>query len=551
MLLHFLITVVSRQWSISENTAFAKDGEIDASASDVSDESQVDVMFLEAGYHTVSIKNRYSEMVSLEYVAMDGSKELINSTEDGNGYYIMEFDYTFMVYSQTYDSLEAKIYTDEACTTEAVISSSGLISIPTEKKLYLKDVSTYNSSDEAPTDYEWVEVSGYLGGVTFAKITENGSTSSVEFGDTTESGSEVSIRMVVSRDAQEDVSPYVSAIEDSYYNGLNKITVYELITNPLHITSIEPYDEDHDGTTNQIEITLSSDDVGVLSSDSVSAVSAEASKFQIAYENEVGNGTITGKSMAMGSSALSLIVTFDGNIYTNDTSIALSLTADIENIDSFGARPLETTDFDAVALTYDQYDFLPASMFDFTNGVEDGATPADLGWGMCATGGTTSDTMNSNISFVDDPAGSGNKVLKVYRESDDTTNSKIVYNSYTFDADPGNYHFSVELYGTEGEETTTKQSITLYITNGTSFTDKTFTSDSVTGSSYGGGFFSVWNVSNGAWYTYSRTTSPSCANSAGGTDRRFCFDFNSFFGTFYIKKVSVISTDIVTRPAAN
>ncbi len=134
--------VVSRQWSISENTAFAKDGEIDASASDVSDESQVDVMFLEAGYHTVSIKNRYSEMVSLEYVAMDGSKELINSTEDGNGYYIMEFDYTFMVYSQTYDSLEAKIYTDEACTTEAVISSSGLISIPTEKKLYLKDVST-------------------------------------------------------------------------------------------------------------------------------------------------------------------------------------------------------------------------------------------------------------------------------------------------------------------------------------------------------------------------------------------------------------------------
>ncbi|MFI3280545.1 MAG: hypothetical protein R3Y44_01085 [Rikenellaceae bacterium] len=533
--------LVSHQWSLSENAAFASGGEVDASASDVSYDQEVTVIFLTAGYHTVSVKNRYSEMVSYEFVSINGDKEIINSVEDDNGYYIMEFDYTFMVYSQTYDSLEAKIYTDEACTTEAVVSSSGLVSIPFNKKLYLKDVSVYNSTDEAPTDYQWVETSGYQGTATFENITESGSTASVEFDEVTESGSEVSLRMVVSREAQLDKSPYVSAIEDSYYNGLSKVSVYYLLTDPLVIASIEPYDTDHNGETNQIEITLDSDDVGVFSSESIATLSSEASKFKIAYENSVGNGTVTGQSMAMGSSATSLIVTFDGSIYTDDTALTLSLTDDIESIDSFSARPLSADDFDSVALTYDAYDYLPASLFDFTDGVADGVTPADLGWGMTATTGTTSDTMNSYLAFVDDPLGSGKKVLKVYRESDDSTNSKIVYNSYVFSAGPGNYHYTVELYGTSDEETTTKQSITLYLTNGSSFTDKTFTAGN------GGGFFSVWNVCGGAWYTYARATPTSIENSPGADEIRFCFDFNSFFGTFYIRKVSVVSADNVTR----
>ena len=429
--------LVSHQWKLSENAVFVKDGVVDPLASDVSYDKQVEVQFLTADTHTVSVKNRYSEMVSFEFVSADGKTELINSVEDGNGYYIMEFEYKFKVYSQTYKNLEAKIYTDKACSTEAVISNDGLVSIPTGKKLYLKDVSKYSSVAEAPTSYKWVETSGYTSEVKFERVTDNGSISSVEFSESTEDGAEISLRMIVSREAGGD--SYVSEIGETFYNGLSKICVYELVVNPLVVSTVLPYDLDHDGTTNQIEVMLDKNDVGVFSAESIAAANANAKQFELRYDNVVGDGILYGKSLSLGDNALSLIVTLDGNLYTNDTNITLTLKSDIEGVDSFYARPLSASSIASYALPYEPYNYFDDEIFNFA-AMDTSTNLLDLGWNYSGKAAT--------LSIAVDPVSNEGNCLSVDVGTETAGGHKTLTNTAVMDIPAGKYRFTAKLYQT-------------------------------------------------------------------------------------------------------
>ncbi len=429
---------LSHEWQLSSSEGMefmlADGTAIDPAAVDVSFDEEVYVRFTQAGNYKVTLVNRYADNVTYTYPPEPADSPTIqNGTQIGDsGYYQMEWDIDVLVYSEEFSSLSANFYSNSSFSTPTEAWS------PEERSLYIRDDTEYSKDAERPTKYTWSCTSHTSDYVTFSDQKDEEGTVKVLFNSATEN---LHIRMTVERDAGDEDSGWLPAISSKNYDGLAYVEVGELDKSDLIISSITPYDPDGVGSTNQIELTLDSDDKGTFDSELLGD-SDGYSKFRLNYYDNTNNqsGTaLVGEAWEV-STSKSIIVTLSGYIYTNDTEIDVTLSDTIADIDLYEERDLTVN---AVAsagddIAYEPYNLLPAEEFDFSTM----DSISDNWWFT----GSASSTLG-DFELVDDPFGSSEQVFAVHytcRANNNTSGHKHFKNVTNLNLDEGSYNISFD-----------------------------------------------------------------------------------------------------------
>lgn len=541
---------VSHEWSVSEGAVFVVDGVEDNT--EILLDSKVMVKFLDEGDHTVTVRNRYSEMTSFEYTPKGGSVQLVNSIqEEGTQYFIMEFVYHFRVYSDSYDAsiFSTTLFTDEACTEPAEVVDGYVTLYANSDPLYIKDMSDYGVSQAAPTTYKWSQI---LDAANMFEVTGIDNKAKISNFDTPDAETQVELafEMRVSREdnsTDEDML-YLPAIAETGYVSPIKVRIMPLSADPLVIASVEPYDLQNVSTTDQLILTLrqSDDDKATFDGEKLSGMSAaDLANLYVNYSNTTKGVTdqkISVESVAIkADDSKSMIITLSDKIYTDDSDLKLVLSSDLDGLDSTNNRPLESFETELLYTA----ELLPTEMFDFTDFTNpDNITPADLGWWLTNNSGAVAST--NTIEFVADPTDPTKTVMKVTMND---TSTNVLVNSYLFNMPEGDYFYEWETYGEViSPATSFNSSVTLYITNSTTYDNVEATRKSASGTEKGG----FVKPSIGSWGVISRDTNvanPDLSPCFGGEDRRITVCSNSLVnGIFYVKRVSVRRADYTPRP---
>ncbi|MFR9651347.1 MAG: hypothetical protein SNG35_04920 [Rikenellaceae bacterium] len=487
---------ISHEWQLSsvEGMEFmlADGTTVDSASVDISFDDEVIVRFKQAGEYTITLVNRYSENVTYTYPPEpSGSPASVNGTEIGeSGYYQMEWDVDVVVYSEEYNNLSASFFTSNDFATAVDTPWS-----PKDRSLFIKDTTPYSNDYERPSVYTWISTTHSFsynddesGVITFKNQDDDNGTVEVLFNEETVDGDEIHIRMIVERYDGGEESGWLPAIAATPYNGLSYVDVDELDMTDLVISGITPYDADNSGSTNQIELTLDSSNSGSFDA-AVLAASSDYSKFTLAYTDNTngGSGSVTGTGWSVGSSSKSLVIAFNGSIYTNDSDIALTLSSDIADIDQYSVRPLTATAVNSAGanIAYERYNFLPDSEFNFNNGNGNAANWAVYNSSNSLTGGY----VLSTASIVASPlAGDTDNVLMVDFQvlSSESGHQSVKNSNYPINVPAGDYIFTCKVcMGAGGNPANTTTNLTMTLAELSSINSQTINGGSTGGTSLG------------------------------------------------------------------
>ena len=551
---------LSHTWEISYDTGvrYLKDEIISADDKDFSDNisesltaentnKAIHIIFTETGKQTVKLRNTYSHEVSFTYSYREEGNSIRKyktiTSELIDGVHVLEYVFEFEVFSGTYNP-KVRVYRDAEHTDEVEIG-------------YVENGEGYKSVE--------IETGDYLYFVD-------------ETGDRTNSWGweceEASIKLPYSASYQEAALQFVMLSEDNYdmpfivkeklgreQDAANpslplSTTNYYVPLNIFVLPSSKPLacTVQQASKSKVVEFTINTQfQVNSIKESSHKLFSLKVDNADSDYHTSI---TPTSCVLEEGIGKNKLILTFDEWLYNTDVleltynggSNDITVSGNVALSDKMSEAGLSNIfEVETDLISFEGFpagECLDPVLFDFSKFTNpDNITPDALGWRFSSTGGVTTPGIDSNLEFVDDPAGEAIKVLKVYRTKGEAgtadASSAVLVNDYTFDAPAGNYHFTVDFYY-KSDEIDAASGITLQITSTTSTNDYSFTRDSsIEGSTQGGGFYKTTAVASDTWVTYARGAAPSIPNSLGGIKRRFALSLNSFQGTLYIRKVSL------------